>query len=203
MAAMLWTPAIFIVLFLGASTSFQIAPYFYDLRAYFGFCGVIWRQSLPHKLHSPSTLFRKISAWTKCGHICLFRPFWVDLTVAMDVEINSGPDALEIPKGILQILFQHRYLVLQKFFLSCCGYASNSQEILSSHSVQSCDVFLRSQLCMEDTGSSFSLTGNNKFKWGCRAGRKVKERWNYLLLNIPIVKPCWPSRNTSGSHSIS
>ena len=35
MAAMLWTAAIFIAFFLGASTSFQIAPYFYDLRGYF------------------------------------------------------------------------------------------------------------------------------------------------------------------------
>lgn len=60
---------------------------------------------------------------------------------------------------------------------------------------------------MEDIRSSFSSTGNNnKIKRGyrgCRAGRKVKERRNNLLLNIPIVEPRRPSRNTSGSYSVS
>ena len=95
MAATLRTAAIFIAFFHGASTSFQNAPHFYNLRGYFGFCRVIRRQCLLHKLHSPSTSFRIISAWAKRGHICLFRPFRVDLTVAMDVETNPGPDALQ------------------------------------------------------------------------------------------------------------
>ena len=52
------------------------------------------------------------------------------------------------------------------------------------YQVQSWDVFHRSQLYMEDTGSSFSSSfsstgNNNKIKRGyrgCRTGRKVKER---------------------------
>ena len=208
MAATLRTAAIFIAFFLGASTSFQNAPHFYNLRGYFGFSRVIRRQCLPHKLHSPSSSFRIISAWTKRGHICLFRSFRVDLTVAMDVEINLGPDALgNNIRNFANIIPTQVSGTSEDFCVSRHDYANNSQDILSRHSVQSWDVLHRFQLRMKDAGSSSSLTGNkNKIKRGyrsCRAGRKVKERRNNLLLNIPIVEPRRPSRNTCSSHTVS
>ena len=32
------------------------------------------------------------NCWTKCGHVCFLCPFAMDVTVAIHVEINRGPN---------------------------------------------------------------------------------------------------------------
>ena len=65
------------------STSYQLLSCTYirqDTTA-----GNIRRRSL-HSTNGPS---RPITAWRKRGQICLYKP---DLTIALDVEPNPGPD---------------------------------------------------------------------------------------------------------------
>ena len=92
MAATLGTAVIFIAFLAGALEITLYTPYLYNLRGYSALCRVKISHVLPLKLRSSSFSSRPVSVWTKHAHVCLVRPFAVDLTVAMDVEINPGPN---------------------------------------------------------------------------------------------------------------
>ena len=88
-----------------------------------------------------------------------------------------------------------------------CTWKPTQDQMLLEITYRTLQILFQHRCQVLQTGSSFSSTGNNnKIKRGCRGcrdGRKVKERRNNLLLNIPIVEPRRPSRNTCSSHTIS
>ena len=92
MAATLRKAALFIVFLAGAFVLTRNTPFFYNLRGYSAHSGVKVSHVLSHKLRNSRFSSRPVSVWTKHGYVSLFRPFAVDLTVAMDVEINPGPN---------------------------------------------------------------------------------------------------------------
>ena len=91
MAATLRKAALFIAFLAGAFELTRNTPFFYNLRGYSGHSRVKVSHVLSHKLRNSRFSSRPVSIWTKHGYVSLFRPFAVDLTVAMDVEINPGP----------------------------------------------------------------------------------------------------------------
>ena len=87
MAATLRKAALFIAFLAGAFELTRNTPFFYNLRGYSAHSRVKVSHVLSHKLRNSSFSSRPVSVWTKHGYVSLFRPFAVDLTVAMDVEI--------------------------------------------------------------------------------------------------------------------
>ena len=92
MAATLRKAALFIAFLAGAFVLTRNTPFFYNLRGYSAHSGVKVSHVLSHKLRNSRFSSRPVSVWTKHGYVSLFRPFAVDLTVGLDVEINPGPN---------------------------------------------------------------------------------------------------------------
>ena len=81
-----------IVLFIGTLYNCNDICYFHNLR-----CCCILREApasylMLHKSRLSTSSSRSISTWHKRGHVYLCRPFFMDLTIAMDVESNPGPN---------------------------------------------------------------------------------------------------------------
>ena len=81
-----------IVLFIGTLYNCYDICYFHNLR-----CCCILREApasylMLHKSRLSTSSSRSISTWHKRGHVYLCRPFFMDLTIAMDVESNPGPN---------------------------------------------------------------------------------------------------------------
>ena len=74
---------------LSCTTSLQASSHFFFYSAY---SRVKVGHVLLHKLRNSSFSSRPVSVWTKHAYVSLFCPFAVDLTVAMDVEINPCPN---------------------------------------------------------------------------------------------------------------
>ena len=92
MAATFRKAAIFIIFLAGAFELIRNTPFFYNLRGFSAHSRVKVSHVPSHKLRNSSLSSRPVGVWTKHGYVSLFHPFAMDLTVAMDVEINPGPN---------------------------------------------------------------------------------------------------------------
>ena len=91
MAATLRKAALFIAFLAGAFELTRNTPFFYNLRGYSAHSRVKVSNVLSHKLRNSSFSSRPVSVWTKHGYVSLFRPFAVDLTVAMTSKSILAP----------------------------------------------------------------------------------------------------------------
>ena len=155
-------------------------------------------KSLKHfKVGKRNLPSRPISRWHKHGHILLYRPFKLDLTIFMDVELNPGPtghDAL-VHGESFKCMNDGRTNVVTLDFnrinygSPCLGHARY---------VYSRDELLQIRCCVSGVSSpvfygykSMLFKGTKAKYRRCRAGKKVKERIRYLANSIPVVvKPC-------------
>ena len=92
MAATFLKVAISIIFLAGAFELIRNTPFFYNLRGFSAHSRVKVSHVPSHKLRNSSLSSRPVGVWTKHGYVSLFHPFAMDLTVAMDVEINPGPN---------------------------------------------------------------------------------------------------------------
>ena len=206
MAATLRKAAIFIAFLAGAFELTRNTPFFYNLRGYSAHSRVKVSHVPSHKLRNSSLSSRPVSVWTKHGYVSLFHPFAVDLTVAMDVEINPGPNTATLqcqgPDSQNQAIFPQ----LSGTFEHVVGnpryvdYANFTRDILTRRYVYSRDELYRLRPNTTST-SQFRPTLNHMLRRtayrGCRAGKRVKDKRNNSLSNIPTVVPRRPSRNVN------
>ena len=139
---------------------------------------------------------RPISHWHKHGHILLYRPFKLDLTIFIDVESNPGPtgdlllhtECLKCVNGgvtsVVTIDFDR-----MNYGPPCLGYTRyvySRDELLQLR----CCVSGLSAPVFDDYGTKLSNGMKAKYR-RCRAGKKVKERRRYLSNPIPVIaRPC-------------
>ena len=93
MAATFFSTVLFFVLFVWTLPDHRNTSDYYCLRGYSAQQRVLVKNIWPDKSRFSNSPSRSISIWNKRGHICLSRPFTPDLSVAMDVERNPGPNS--------------------------------------------------------------------------------------------------------------
>ena len=144
-------------------------------------------KSLKHsKVGKHNLASRPISRWHKHGHILLYRPFKLNLTIFMDVELNPGPtghDALVHGESFKCMNDGRTNAVTLDFNRinygsPCLGHARY---------VYSKDELLQIRCCVSGVSSpvfdgykSMLFNGTKAKYRRCRAGKKVKERLRYL-----------------------
>ena len=173
MEATLRKAAIFIAFLAEAFELTRNTPFFHNLRGYSAHSRVKISHVLSHKLRNSSFSSRPVSVWTKHGYVSLFRPFAVDLTVAMDVEINPGPNTATLQcqgpdnqnqATVPQLSCNLRYVV----------YANFTRDISTRRYVYSRDELYRLRSNTTST-SQFRPTLNHMHRRtayrGCRAGK--------------------------------
>ena len=206
MAATLRKAALFIAFLAGAFKLTRNTPFFYNLRGFSAHSWVKVSHVLSHKLWNSSFSSPPVSVWIKHEYVSLFRPFAVDLTVAMDVEINPGPNTATLQCQGLDSQNQATFPQLSGTFEHVVGnlryvdYANFTCDILTCRYVYSRDELYRLRPNRTSI-PQFRPTLNHMLKrtayWGCRAGKWVKEKWNNSLSNIPTVVSRCPSSNVS------
>ena len=111
---------LFIVFTAGFLRETYNAPYCYIRRDYFVYFKVSVRNALPCKLKISKFPFGPICILAllhKRGHVNLFCPFPLDLTIFMDVEWNPGPDTAL--SGLSWNFWNQNYNILASGTLEC------------------------------------------------------------------------------------
>jgi hypothetical protein len=161
-------------------------------------------KSLKHfKVGKRNLPSRPISCWHKHGHILLYRPFKLDLTIFMDVELNPGPTgATLVHSESFKCMNDGRTNVVTLDFnrinygSPCLGHARYVYSRDELFQIRCCVFGLSSPVF--DGYKSMLFNGTKAKYRRCRAGKKVKERLRYLSNSIPVVvKPCSSRCNDS------